>query len=551
MTETYTPRDYQDHAIKTGMNFLKYRTGNGYTVAPGGSGKSVLIAKMGEPLYDAGHRIVIMARSERLITQNAAKFAPEYQDKIGIYCAGLGRKETHQPITIGTVQSLAGVVLDQPPTIALIDECHEINPDSEGETQYWQFLRANGNPRIYGFTATAFRTASGVIQWGEEVVNIPIAPLFEAGYIVPPVNKIGAEVDLSNVPVTALGEYSAPHLELVYDDPELLRVSVEKLLFYAENRKHPLVFCQNLKHCDAVASALEYEGQSVITVSGDTRKDELAYIIKCFERGDFKYLINCQLLTTGWDIPCVDMVALLMATKSKGKFEQILYRGTRLFPEENKTDFLVLDMGMNFYEHGGLGSPIRDKKKRGEQQPRKGKVCPECEQWVENALDKECPECGYVFIIAEPPKVKHAYEADNESKTYYSNVDTQIETHEVSHVSYKDKKSKSGNPMIVVEYHCDYGKYGTIAEFLLPHHESDFVRGKVREFIKVRGGNAGFDLFQPIVAIISYLETLPHPAKILVDHAEQFPRIKNVYFDAPTKPTQAVKGFDLDDEIAF
>jgi DNA repair protein RadD len=548
----FTLRDYQKAAVDAAMSFVKYRSGHGYITAPGGSGKSIMIAKLAELLVDIGFQVVVLARNEKLLTQNKAKLSPSYQERAGIYCAGLGFKEDDKLITIASAQSIYGVTLpkiEDRELIALVDECDEINPDSEGETQYWQFFRNNGNPRIIGFTATPFRLSSGAISWGEEIIRIPLDALIKKGHIVPPVNK-ASEVDLSSVPVTSLGDYSAPHLDEIYDDPDLLKVSMDLLLKYAHDRHHVLVFCQSLKHCDAVTNALEYANEGVRVVSGDTPKDELSDILEDFQRGCFKFLVNCQLLTVGVDLPCVDMIALFMATKSKRKFEQAVYRGTRPYPQ--KDNFLLLDMGNNLYEHGALGSPIRDKKKRKEQLPQQGKICPQCETWMEQALARECPDCGFQFPESELAKVRHAYEADNTSVAYHSEEKI-IQRYEVFDVTYKQKKSKSGNEMIVVEYHCDYGKYGTIAEFLLPHHESDFVQSKARSFFSQRGIELFGDLRGfPMIELLDKAENSKKPTSIIVDHSEEWPRVKFVYFDEPKSESVMDSSEVLDgDEILF
>lgn len=529
----YELRDYQAAAVEAAHNFCRYRTGNGYIKAPGGSGKSVMIAKLAELLYDEGHKLVILARNEKLLRQNKAKFADRYQHDIGIYCAGIGEKDASKRITIASGQSIVNQTIDGL-SFALVDECDEIPDEKQG--QYWQFFEANGLPRIIGFTATPYRTATGKLKWGEEIIAIPIKPLIDAGHLVPPFNKVGTTLDLSHIEINA-GEYNKDQIASVYDDPELLAISMEKLLNYSQDRRHVLVFGQSLRHCDALASALEALDKRVITVSGDTDKTELSLILNEFERGEHQYLINCQLLTVGIDLPCIDMIALLMATKSKRKFEQAVYRGTR--PYEGKKDFLLLDMGNNLSTHGPLGSPYKEKNKTGASES-VGRICPQCESFMESNRAKECSDCGFVFPEPEKALVKHAYEADTKSSTYYGQPD--VQTHDVTYVAYKQRKSKAGNPMIVVEYHCDYGQYGTIAEFLLPHHESQMVTGKVLQWFKDRGK----DMMPPLSGytmedLIWHMEKLPMPKQIVVNHGEEFPRIVQCLWDVP----------DIDDEIPF
>ncbi len=293
-------RDYQQSAVGAALNWVKYRTAsNGYVTAPGGSGKSVMIAKLAEAAFDLGKRVIILARSEKLLRQNRAKFSEGYP--IGVYCAGLGEKDASQPITVGSIQSMVSCP-DARADLIICDEAHNIHQDSESETQYWNFFRSLGNPQIIGFTATAFRTASGKLQWGEEIINIPIKPLIEAGHLVEPVNKVTNTPDLSGVDIR-LGEYVESQVEELFLHPKLLAESVRKIKEYSSHANSVLIFTQSRKHSEILRAAMHDNGMTAITVDGTLPKSELAVILDDFERLRFKYLINCNLLSEGYDAP--------------------------------------------------------------------------------------------------------------------------------------------------------------------------------------------------------------------------------------------------------
>ncbi|NRA85342.1 MAG: ATP-dependent helicase, partial [Gammaproteobacteria bacterium] len=60
-----------------------------------------------------------------------------------------------------------------------------------------------------------------------------------------------------------------------------------------------------------------------------------------FKAQKIKYLINVSVLTTGFDAPHVDFIALLRPTQSLSLFQQIVGRGLRLAPA--KDDCLIID----------------------------------------------------------------------------------------------------------------------------------------------------------------------------------------------------------------
>ena len=89
----------------------------------------------------------------------------------------------------------------------------------------------------------------------------------------------------------------------------------------------------------------------------------------------FKYLVNVSVLTTGFDAPHVDVIALLRPTESVSLYQQIIGRGLRL--NEGKKDCFVLDytgMGHDIYT-----PEVSDKRPSKESVP----------------VEVECPQCGF------------------------------------------------------------------------------------------------------------------------------------------------------------
>lgn len=520
---TYQCRPYQKSAIDTACNTIKYNMGHGYIKAPGGSGKSVMIAKVAEWCFDNQKTVTILARNEKLLRQNRGKFAAPYQEHIGYYCAGLGEKDLAKPITVASIQSIARH--ENPPhmDVLLVDECQNIPPESQEEAQYWQYINKVNNPQIIGFTATDFRTGSGVIQWGRKLYDIPIKPLFDAGYIIKPTNKVGAHPDLSKVQVR-MGEYVESQLESIFVEPEMLELSIKQIKAYGADRHSVLIFCQSRRHAAIVSECLE-EG---IVVDGNTPKPQLDIILNDFENRRFKYLINCQLLTEGYDAPNIDMVVILRSTVSKGLFEQMVYRGTRLYPE--KTDFFLLDMGGNLERHGPLGSPYMGKQGQ-EGKANTYKVCPECEE-LTPITKKECAECGYEFIKDEAPKHSHDLFGDIHSETVFD-ASQYIKWHDVDTVMYAKHTSKTDNISIRVDYFCADIKYGKISEWIAVCSDNAWAKGNCEKFFEERGGVYFQDWQERGLEIDDLLrecEALTKPKKIQVDTSEKYARVKQYVF---------------------
>lgn len=80
-------------------------------------------------------------------------------------------------------------------------------------------------------------------------------------------------------------------------------------------------------------------------MTGATPGPERERLIAAFKARELKYLVNVAVLTTGFDAPHVDVIAILRPTESVGLYQQIVGRGLRLSP--GKTDCLILDYAGN------------------------------------------------------------------------------------------------------------------------------------------------------------------------------------------------------------
>ena len=109
-------------------------------------------------------------------------------------------------------------------------------------------------------------------------------------------------------------------------------------------------------------------------------------------------------LTTGFNAPGVDLIAMLRPTKSTGLYVQMAGRGTRLAP--GKADCLVLDFAGNVARHGPIDA-VKPKRPGSGEGEAPVKVCPDCQSILATAV-RVCPDCGHAF---PPPKVKVEREA--------------------------------------------------------------------------------------------------------------------------------------------
>lgn len=414
-------RYYQQEAREAVWASLCTRkTENPCVVLPTGSGKTPLLAALCQDAVEK-HRgkVMIISHVKELLEQSAETIRRWYPGAdVGVYSAGLRRRDYTNTIVIGGIQSIADKAFHFGERhLVFIDEAHLIPP--EGDGRYRTFLddlrTANPRLRIVGLTATPYRTGSGKLCGPDEILNhvaykAEIGDLVKQGFLSPLKTKSGVSPDLSQVE-RRQGEFVANQMAAAFDQEALVSESCREISILTAGRKSILVFAAGVNHGMHVCEALNQAGVAAEYLDGNTTDLERATLINRFKAGELRCLVNINVLTTGFDATRVDAVVVLRATCSPGLFYQMAGRGFRLHAD--KEDCLVLDYGGNVERHGPLDAPDYGEKstqgsKTGEAPT---KVCPGCNQEVP-AATREC-SCGFIFEII--PQPRHDAKANQEA----------------------------------------------------------------------------------------------------------------------------------------
>lgn len=409
-------RDYQEGAVEALVSAWRESEQSGLVVLPTGTGKSIVQAEIIRRLGQADPtcRILALTHVRELIAQNASALLRVWPNApLGIYSAGLGRRDGYARILFGSIQSIARQVeAIGPRDVVLIDEAHLV-PDNS-ESQYGAVLAALRSQRpglrVGGLTATPYRLSTGKLTEGHDgnppvfdrvVYEAKLADMVAQGWLSPLTSKGPAfKFDLTGVRTRA-GEFVPGDLESrINRDDANVRV-VHQALAMAADRRSWLVFAVGHEHARALGAVLTEFGIANAVVLGDTPDRERDAAIAAFKAGQLRALVSVGVLTTGFDAPGVDCIVLARPTKSPGLYVQMLGRGTRLAP--GKRDCLVLDFAGNV---GRLG-PVDeiDGSHGAEIQKGKGgarvKECEACLA-IAKASATACPDCGTAFPKPEP-----------------------------------------------------------------------------------------------------------------------------------------------------
>ncbi|MCK6490615.1 MAG: hypothetical protein L6R48_20370 [Planctomycetes bacterium] len=216
----------------------------------------------------------------------------------------------------------------------------------------------------------------------------------------------------------------------------------------------------------------------VACIFGHTPDAERDRIIARFKKGALRYLVNVAVLTTGFDAPQVDCVALLRPTLSPGLYYQMVGRGFRLAP--GKQDCLVLDFGGNVLRHGPVDALAIKEPGKGEGQA-PAKECPQC-QAVIAAGFAVCPQCGFVF--PPPEREKHEREA-SAAGVLSGQVTTTV--HRVRAVSYAVHHKHGAAPETPTTLRVEYAVgLGQVRKEWVCFEHTGYARGKAEAWWRSR-----------------------------------------------------------------
>ncbi len=387
----YTLRPYQQEAVDATVRYFRTHNTPACIVLPTGAGKSLVIAELARI---ANGRVLVLAHVKELVEQNHDKFASYGLDS-GIYSAGLDRKDVSQKVIFGSIQSIArsDESFFEGFSLVVIDECHRVSLESS--TQYQQVIanlrKLSEGICILGLTATPYRLGlgwiyqyhtKGLLRTDSErffshcIYELPLSYMIRYGYLTSPVliDSPVACYDFSTLELGKDGKYASLDVESILQDQSRITPSiVAHIANLAKDRMGVMLFTSTVRHAQEVLDCLP-EGEALL-VTGETPLAQRDHMIAQFKAQQVKYLVNVSVLTTGFDAPHVDLIAILRPTDSVSLYQQIVGRGLRL--HENKKDCLILD-------YTGLGHDIFS--------PEVGEKKPNSESEV---VDVICPQCGH------------------------------------------------------------------------------------------------------------------------------------------------------------
>jgi len=393
------PRWYQQEAHDAAIKWVKSCTDPCMIEAATGAGKSFIVTMLAQTLHviSGGKHIMCLAPNSKLVKQNREKFLTT-GSPASVYSASGGGKCLKHPVVFGTPGTVKGAArrLGSEFCAVIVDECHGMTPTVLFIID--EMRKSNPNLRVIGLSATPFRTQTGYIYRMDErgkanpdstcrdpffmsrVYCIQARQLIEEGFLTQPViGSIGAEsYDTAGIEIQSNGKYSSVDIDRAFvGHGRKTAEAVADVVAQSRNRQGVMLFAATVQHAKEVMASLPPEISALVT--GEQSAAECDRIYAGFAAKRIKYLVSVGKLTTGFDSPHVDVIALLRLSESVNLVQQIIGRGLRV--DNLKTNCLILDYAQNIERHfpdGDLFAPEVKAAYASEGLGSMGATCPSC-----------------------------------------------------------------------------------------------------------------------------------------------------------------------------
>ena len=360
------PIEYRDYQIRCHDAILeKWQThASTLAVLPVGAGKTVIFGKVIKSMQP--RRALVLAHRAELIYQARDRIV----EATGLSC-GIEMAESttcldmiRDDVVIATVQTMNSrtrMSRFNPRDFGLvvIDETHHATSVSYRNIINY-FTRGNPEIKILGVTATPKRSdeealgqifESTAFSWGivdgvEEGWLVDVAAQRIAVHSLDLSHIHVSRGDLNQVELEAIMTVEKnvqgvchPSLEVVYGvDANTLSALPQNqwpefLTSLARKPRRCIMFTSSVKQAEMACNLFNRVIPGLAEwVCGETHKEKRKEILNRFRTGETAVVVNCAVLTEGYDNPHVEVILMAKPTLSLAHYEQMCGRSTRPLP---------------------------------------------------------------------------------------------------------------------------------------------------------------------------------------------------------------------------
>lgn len=522
MDKKLKPRWYQQDACDEIFKSLSCSKSHPICVMPTGSGKSLVIAMTVDRFLkeNPSKTILILSHVSEILRQDRDALIGLPDSKIGIYSAQLNSRTIKQ-VTIAGIQSVyRKPELFKNVGLIVVDECHLISDDSD--TMYRK-LFTYFDTNVLGLTATPFRSRGYLHQihnalFTEICYDLSstdnFQKLIKEGYLCQLFSKsTNLKMDTKGVKTTA-GDFNNKELSKKFNTEQITEVALDEVMETGKNFKKWLIFAIDIEHAENIQEYLNENNINCGIVHSKMENDR-DHILDRYRDGFYRAVVNVNVLTTGIDIPDIDLIILLRPTKSPVVYAQSVGRGLRV--AEGKEACVVLDFAGNVSRHGPVDSiVIRNKGKKQKGEP-VTKECPEC-QCINHAAAKICVACNHEFEFkVKIDKTASDLDILQKKEKVWIDVDS---------ITVNRHKKRNKPDSIRIDYYCGLRRYSQWAAI---NSYSGYAAHSAK-YVLSRFVALPEEFDYTIENILDLKGSFRTPKRIFVNKMENFPEVDNIEF---------------------
>jgi len=332
-------RDYQQKAVDAVFKEWEEHSST-LVVMPTGTGKTVMFAEILRRVQPA--RGMVLAHREELIWQARDKVERMLGAECEVEMADLTASTSlfHQaPVVISTIQTQVSgpegktrMTRFSPEDfgVVVVDEAHHATADTY--RRILEHYRQNPNLKVLGVTATPDRADEEALgQVFESVAfDYEVLDAIQDGYLVPIEQQMVTVegLDFSQVHTTA-GDLNGGELAEVMELEKNLHCVASAALDIIKDRK-TLVFTVSVKQAEMLSDIFNrHKPEMAQWICGKTPKEDRRLALKKFSTGETQIMVNCGVLTEGYDEVGIHCIVQARPTKSRCLYSQMVGRATR------------------------------------------------------------------------------------------------------------------------------------------------------------------------------------------------------------------------------
>ena len=330
-------RQYQEDCVNTVLSEYLNGINRQLLSLPCGAGKTIIFCTILKKISDMlGYtpKILIIAHSIELQEQAKAKLKYVWPDVPSENINIMSQLKAANRIDIlGEID------------VCIVDEAHHTPAKMYVKVLEGLGFLSSLRKLLIGVTATPKR-ADGIGLdniFQKLTYSISIGKLIHLGFLVPVEAYRYTKIDTKGLSISR-GDFNTKQLEeRVNTDKERLRVfsAIEK--YCGSFSKKTIIFCASIKHAKDLYACFktltDYKGMALL--HSNMSAEERQTVITKYQHGEITVIINCNILTEGFDVPDTECIIMASPTHSQTRYIQRIGRAMR--PSPNKEIAIIVD----------------------------------------------------------------------------------------------------------------------------------------------------------------------------------------------------------------